>query len=430
MIWLCSLIAMAQDAPAPVPSPTPAEPTSQPGPATDPPESPVEEGVGPPERSPREDAAPEDPATAGAEDSAEPEPEPAPPAEPPPVELDGPSEAPEPTAPPEPVEVAPAPAAEPLAPPAPTLAAPRVAPEPEPFLEQGPPIPGYGLPQSIPSFSPPAPRPPEPAPAAPPSQEADQGGAEPVDITAYLPRLPRQQWWTAPGLLLLALLAWALGQAARVAQTHLAPSGWLPSLARVIQGAARTGVVLFVLGAFVALRPEGPVATLVVLGGALAVGWSLRDALPDLVAWAFLVAEGRIRPGTWVQGTGFEGRIEAVGPRATTVSGARGEHTSVPNRRLLQDAVRTSPEPYAESEVRIVMPGITAAKARAAIEEAVLLSPWLAPRAAADVGQDPESPTTWVVRVRLLEGAFRDRFEGTFPGRVHEVLTTPNARRP
>ncbi|MEQ1506941.1 MAG: mechanosensitive ion channel domain-containing protein, partial [Myxococcota bacterium] len=152
------------------------------------------------------------------------------------------------------------------------------------------------------------------------------------------------------------------------------------------------------------------------------VGWSARDVLPDLVAWTFLAAEGRIRAGTWVQGDGFEGIVDALRPRATWIVDPRGHHLSVPNRRLLRAPVRADRSRHPEVELSIRVSGVSPMVARAALREAILLSPWLAPQPQPEIGWDPIDPDRWTARVRIVDLRFRDRFVGAVQERLQEVL--------
>ena len=245
-----------------------------------------------------------------------------------------------------------------------------------------------------------------------------------VAVPTALPILPAEGPWTAVGLLGVAVLAWLTAVGAQFFATRLEPVGLLPSLARGVQALGRAGAVFAVLGALVAMRPEGPVATLVVIGGALAIGWSLRDALPDLIAWIMLIAEGRIRSGIWVRTATYAGRVDVVSPRSTTVRGADGVQTAVPNRALLRDTVQISTQPFRWVDVWVHVPGVTPDRTHVALRDAVSLSPWVAPRGVVEIGQDPADGTRWRVRVELLDARFTERFEGTLQARIREVLTS------
>ena len=335
MMWLSWLIAAAQPA-----SDTGIDP--QGGPLTETPTAPAEVPERPTE--PSEDTAASLPAN---EEPVPVPPEPAPvPPEPAPVP-------PEPApVPPEPAPVPPESEAIPIAP----------APHPEPHPDPQP-----HAPQPEPPTQP-APEPP-PQPTAPTPRPLrrqlpiDSGGWQWVTptsssgngLTDFLPGVPRRGWLAAAGLALLAIVAWGLGEIARVIRRSLGSQGALPWLAGGLATLGRAGALLLAVSAFVALRPAplANVPTFVVIGAALAVGWSLREALPDLISWGFVIAEGRIKPGIWLRSSDFEGRVEAVNLRTTTVVEPRGERTIVPNRALLTDTVRSSPQAFTQATVRL-----------------------------------------------------------------------------
>jgi len=201
-------------------------------------------------------------------------------------------------------------------------------------------------------------------------------------------------------------------------------------LSTLLRGADTTGRVLLVfagLALLTQLLPEPllPALPWAVVGGALAVGWSLRDALPDLVAWTLLATERAIHRGQWVRGQGFAGQVEQVGLRATRLSDARGQRLIVPNRLLIQGTVRTDNDCWYVAEIDLTLPDTPPEEARRAIARACMLSPWVAPGADVQVRWDPTEPSRWSLRVQLLEGGFADAFRGAIRERVEELLRHP-----
>jgi hypothetical protein len=326
------------------------------------------------------------------------------------------SAAPVPAAPvPAPVPAVPVPAAP--AAPAPAVpvpvAQPRpVAPEPAPVEPVPAPVPAPG-PIYVPV--------PTPLPESPLVPPLPPRGNE---LAELLPDLPRRGLWQALGLGALAVIASVVGQASRKLSDTLLPHGLFPRLLRGLEVVCRATLLISVVGVGLAMVPErlAPAIPWLAIALALALGWSARDVLPDLVAWTFLAAEGRIRGGIWVQGADFEGVVESVRPRTTTMVDARSQRIAVPNRLLVGAAVRTDARRHPQVELALRLPGVDAAAARQALGEAVLLSPWLAPGVRPEIGVDPTDPDLWRVRVRLLDLRFHARFEGTFPERVREVL--------
>lgn len=221
-----------------------------------------------------------------------------------------------------------------------------------------------------------------------------------------------------------AVLLAAAGSAARSAARDLPPTGLLPSVLRGIEVGARAAALACVVAAALLLLPGG-LRWVVPWGGvalALAVGWSARDVLPDWVAWTFLATEGHLRPGTWVRGDGFEGIVRALRPRVLWVVDDRGRLAAVPNRIVARSVLHSDPAGHPEVEVHLDLAGVEARTARAAITEAVWLSPWLAPETPLRITVDPVVTGRWTVRLRLVDLSCRDRFVGTFRERVSESL--------
>lgn len=317
--------------------------------------------------------------------------------------------------------------------------------------------PGHGLPGTGPGHSPGAPEPgqgtgpshgteqPAPQPAVQPRVPLNDTGypifpwrtvpisqGEGFDLGEYLPTIRRRGPGAALGFALLAMLSAGVAGAALTVRRGLRSTGALPSIATALATLGRGLSGLLGLAAVVALIPQGLVPALpwIAVAGAVALGWSLRDALPDLVAWASLSTEGRVRRGMWIRGDGFEGRVDAVTLRTTWIVDARGDRTSVPNHLLVNQPLQTTIEPWPEASVHVHLPQLDSRIARAVLREAALLTPWLAPAGAPEIGQDPNDQSRWSVRVRLLEGQFRDRFEGTFPERVADVLRSHRSADP
>lgn len=330
----------------------------------------------------------------------------------------------------EPVPAQPAPAQPAPAQPAPAQPAPT---QPAP-AQPAQPAPAQPVP-ALPVPVPPAPVLPVPVPPAPPL--AAPAPVQPFfpyvpreDLGALLPDLPNGGVAQTVGLSLLALGAWLLGALSRKLASSLMSTGILPTTLRGFGVVSRATLLLSLVGVALGLVPEklAPAIPWMGVALALALGWSARDALPDLVAWTFLAAEGRIRAGTWVQGSDFEGVVAALQPRTTVIVDRTGKTTAIPNRMLASSAVRTDSRPHPEIELSIQLPDLPPARARAVLLEAALLSPWISPSGRISVSADPRSPGTWRLRLRLLELRYRDHFEGSFPERASEVLASRSVR--
>lgn len=410
-----------------------------------------------PEPVPTEEPAPEPPEPEPSPESPEPEPEPTPEPAPAPISEPPPAPEPEPAPVPEPAAPVPepAPAAPPTAPtPVPVLPTPRPLPEPAgpPLPEEpvgppvrqvpvGPPVPQVPVGPPVPQV-PAGPPLPEPVPVAPvpaPVGPAQPNGEPDVPVViipslpgdrplgdlqdALLPALPMRGLRNGVILLILAGLCGLIATLARNAGRDLPRWGILPTTLRMVESGARLLVVFFGLGVLAAWLPASlsPGLPWVVVAGAVAIGWSARDVLPDLMAWLFLSMEGQVRVGSWLEVDGRRGKVDAVGMRATRLRDSLGNELVVPNRFLVQAPVLEDAS-WPTVELRIRVPDEHGpARIRAALREAAILSPWIAP-CQPEVFREGE---VWVVRVDILEGGWADRMEGSLTERVVEILARP-----
>ena len=252
----------------------------------------------------------------------------------------------------------------------------------------------------------------------------DQGSGVP----AFLPDIPQRGWSKALALILAAAGALVLAGVAQRARASLR-DGLLRNVLATMETLAR-GTVAFVGVSLVAqLVPRGllPVLPWAILAAALAVGWSLREALLDIVAWIQLSSEGALVRGRWVSTSHGNGRIVRMGLRATWLDDGHGRHVAVPNRRLTQETVATDQARWPRVSVELQLPGLPDSVARDAIREAVLMCPWIAPEPGLAVAGDPHGAGVWTVQVRLLEGRFREALEGTLRERVLDQLDRTEA---
>ncbi len=271
-----------------------------------------------------------------------------------------------------------------------------------------------------------APLPPTPAlppRIAPPPRRTRSELAERIrDLLPVRPTVPGGSWL---GLLLLAMVLWTLGSVFGRAGRRLPAEGLLPGLLDGMRRLLRLlAVVVALVAAGRALPPSvRPAIPWALLAAAAAVGWSARDVLPDVLAGVLLVLERRIRPGRWVGGEGFAGTVERVGLRASTLRDSLGRRVTVPNRHLLAAPLVEGRAVGAEHEVQLRLPEhCVAADVRAALRDAVLLSPWVPPGAEPVVLRDPVDRSLWTVRAPLLEVRWAARFEGELLERAEELL--------
>jgi small-conductance mechanosensitive channel len=235
---------------------------------------------------------------------------------------------------------------------------------------------------------------------------------------------------TGLGLLVIAAAVPAALLAGRARRSTVG-SGVLPEALAVVEIGARLAALAGAAAVAGSALPVGAsTAPFAGLAAALAIGWSLRDLLPDLVGWFVLLGQHRIRRGRHVRGPDFGGRVERVGLLATTLGDRSGEHTAVPNRRFVGQPLTVADSAYAPVELTVPVPGVPPSVARRALREAVLLSPWLAPDPAPEIGADPTRPELWRVRATLIEPRFAEPFSGSFAERVQEVLSAGSTPAP
>lgn len=226
-------------------------------------------------------------------------------------------------------------------------------------------------------------------------------------------------------LLVVVLLSAAIARSARKLRGHLLRSGVIPRLLLLVSIAGRFLALFAGVLAGLRLAPHwlGAAVPWVLLAGAMAVGWSLRDVFPDLIAGLVVISERRVRPGAWVTGEGFSGAVDRLGPRAALLYTASGQRVSLPNRQLLTAPVvfRAGVGAHHEAEL-VVEAALPAAQLRRAIEEAAASSPWVALRPELSVERDSVRAELWRVRVRLLDLRYAPRFDGELLERTEEAL--------
>ncbi len=231
--------------------------------------------------------------------------------------------------------------------------------------------------------------------------------------------------WTDPLLLVLLIIGTLLvSTSAAGLRPRLARRGLLPALLGL----------LFVVGRFLALAlfvillvEAGPPWVRagfpwVVLAVAVAVGWSIRDLLPDLFAGAILVAERRVRPGVWLRTEGRGGTVERLGLRVTWLRDDLDREVAIPNRYLLSDSMVLTETRVTPHETTVRLSTTDAVSARRALSDAVATSPWVPLGAEVALHQDGDEPHRWTVQIslrRLSDGA---RFDGDLHHRVEAIL--------
>jgi len=242
---------------------------------------------------------------------------------------------------------------------------------------------------------------------------------------AVLPWFPLRGFWVGVLLSLLALSCVGLVAVTRALRRRLASTGLLPATLELGEMVLRVLTLFFGFGVFSAWIPAhlAPLLPWVLVFGAAALGWSLRDLAPDFMAWVALALEGRIRVGTWVEVGGSSGRVASIGLRSTVLRDWAGREISMPNRHLIREPVTgdVSPWPSVEVELNLGASWDTS-EARWALREATLLSPWIAPEGEPEIRGNTLGEGRWRVRVRLLDGRYVSAFQATLRERAHQIL--------
>ncbi|MBK9364752.1 MAG: mechanosensitive ion channel [Deltaproteobacteria bacterium] len=227
---------------------------------------------------------------------------------------------------------------------------------------------------------------------------------------APTPSLPR-----ALVFLLFAGLALALSDRAHRWVSVLPKRGLLPSLGRGVVLAGRLCAPLFVLVGALHLLPAAwaVAAPYALVGAALALGWTARDLLRDVLGGVLLSLEGRVQPQARVRFRGLTGVVESLDLRALTLLDDEGQLITIPNRLLVEDVLAVDPDPYAPVEVTVHVPaGVGAQRVHQVLEEMALLSPYLAPSRPPHVYRDPDHKDIWIVSARLVHPRYAKEFRG------------------
>lgn len=189
--------------------------------------------------------------------------------------------------------------------------------------------------------------------------------------------------------------------------------GLVGQLLRVLRGVARFAVVLGVAGVALRWLPASVAPSVPLFGAAVAVaiGWSARDLLRDLVAGAALAFDGSLVRGARVSGEGFEGVVLHRRVRSLELEGRGGRRIFVPYARLLAAPFQVErPGEQALHRFPVYVAGDVSG-ARQRIREAIAASPAVPAGATAELLRDPAEPRRWHVRVPLVARHFARRVE-------------------
>ena len=243
---------------------------------------------------------------------------------------------------------------------------------------------------------------------------------------APTPSLPRALIW-----LLFAGLSLALSDRAHRWLLGLPKRGLLPSLGRGVVLAGRLCAPLFVLVGALHMLPAAwaAAAPYALVGAALALGWTVRDLLRDVLGGVLLSLEGRVQPQARVRFRGLTGVVESLDLRALTLLDDEGQLITIPNRLLVEDVLAVDPDPYAPVEVTVHVPsGVAAQRVHQVLEEMALLSPYLAPSRPPHVYRDPDHKDIWIVSARLVHPRYAKEFRGALVELADEAFVVRGPR--
>jgi len=189
---------------------------------------------------------------------------------------------------------------------------------------------------------------------------------------------------------------------------------------------ARSAAIVAGLGIILALLPTQwlPWFLLVAASAAVAIGWSLRPLVADVLAGLYLGVSGRHSPGATVRMPDGRGVLHRPGPLYSIVRTESGAMEIVPNRKLAIDATQSTRTERHPVEIAFELPHeVDAAEALAAVHWACDLLPWTAsdpPRVRPPV---PGSGHIWTVELMVLGHAPpTEKVRLLIPRLVHDVL--------
>jgi hypothetical protein len=251
-----------------------------------------------------------------------------------------------------------------------------------------------------------------------------------ADLERLLPAMPASTFSLFGSLVLLVLTLLALAGTRRLRES-LSADGILPSALTVLHRVLQFVLLVTVFAIAVRLLPSSlePASRFLLLAVALAIGWSTRDILTDIVAGLVLTFERRVARDVWVKGDDFEGLVERRTLRALWLRDGQGNRISVPNRKVLRSTVVVQESSGAIHDVSLsVGREHRTNDIRRALRDATIASPWVRPGVVPIIRQDGRAPELWHIRTALLEMRFAGLFEGDILERVEEVLEKYAAR--
>jgi small-conductance mechanosensitive channel len=240
-----------------------------------------------------------------------------------------------------------------------------------------------------------------------------------------LPTLEIPVEGSVPQNLLVALLALIFSQAAASPLKSLESSGLFPFVLRIGVFGGRLVAAMAFLAAFFTLLPESlrPAVPWVLVAAGVALGWSARDMLRDLLAAVVLLVERRIRPGIRLRTQDHSGVVSRMGFRAVYLESDEGAELGVPNRVFLSRAYELDTDPHLPIEIRLrIRSPKSTDQIRESLIEMALFSPFLAPGHRPEAVRDPEEAGMWLLKCRLLSSQFIKAFEGALEEQIETSL--------
>ncbi len=206
----------------------------------------------------------------------------------------------------------------------------------------------------------------------------------------------------------LTLALWALvvlAAAWLLARRAQRVEGWATWVAPVVAALRFAGLVLLAM-LVLSIIPTwlAPSFFVAVAAAAAAIGWSVREIVPDVFASLWLVVERRVRPGVLVASGDVAGKVERVGLRSTRLRTVDGRRLVVPNREFLQRtwADASGGRPRCRAELKVPA-GASADGVRSALTQAVLTSARTPLDPELRIARTFDDPDRWEVQCRVVE---------------------------
>lgn len=223
----------------------------------------------------------------------------------------------------------------------------------------------------------------------------------------------------------VALLALLISQATVSPLRRLQSTGFLPFVFRIVFFGGRLVATMAFLSVFFLLLPESlrPAIPWVLVAAGVALGWSARDMLRDILAAGVLLVERRLKPGVRIRTQDHSGIITRMGFRAVYLNSDGGGELGLPNRSFLSRAFEIDPNPHLPIEIRLqIQSQASTDTIREALVEMALFSPFLAPGHRPEAVRDPGNHNIWILKGRLLSAEHLKAFEGALEEQIETVL--------